>query len=46
LKVAAPLRVSISVDNSKAQRDLGFNNRPIEVALSEIIAEEKKKKVA
>ena len=44
--LAAPLPVSISVDNSKAQRDLGFNNRPIDVALGEIVAEEKKEKAA
>lgn len=38
--LSAPLPISISVDNSKAERDLGFHNRPIEVALAEIVKEE------
>lgn len=44
--LSAPLPISIRTDNSKAERDLGFNNRPIDVALSAIIMEEKQKKVA
>ena len=37
---AAPLLIGIRVDNSKAEREIGFRNRPIDVALSEIVAEE------
>lgn len=38
--LSAPLPISLSVDNSKAERDLGFHNRPIDVALAEIVKEE------
>lgn len=38
--LSAPLPISISVDNSKAERDIGFKNRPIGVALAEIVKEE------
>lgn len=37
---AAPLLIGIRVDNSKAEREIGFRNRPIDVALAEIVAEE------
>jgi dihydroflavonol-4-reductase len=38
--LAAPIPMGFRVDNSKAERDIGFKNRPIDVALSEIVAEE------
>jgi nucleoside-diphosphate-sugar epimerase len=38
--LAAPIPMGFHVDNSKAERDIGFKNRPIDVALSEIVAEE------
>ena len=38
--LSAPLPIAIRTDNSKAERDLGFKNRPIEVALKEIVTEE------
>jgi nucleoside-diphosphate-sugar epimerase len=44
--LSAPLPLGFRVDNSKAERDIGFTNRPFGVALSEIVAEEKKEKVA
>jgi hypothetical protein len=44
--LSARLPISISVDNSKAARDLRFHNRPIDVALSEIVTEEKKENTA
>ncbi len=36
----APLPIKIRVDNSKAKRDLGFKNRPFDIALAEIVKEE------
>jgi dihydroflavonol-4-reductase len=38
--LSAPLPLGFRVDNSKAERDIGFTNRPFGVALSEIVAEE------
>lgn len=40
LIVSLPLPVKIRTDNSKAERDLGFRNRPFDEALKEIVAEE------
>lgn len=35
-----PLPISVKIDNSKAERDIGFKNRPLEEAMAEIVAEE------
>ncbi|PCJ44681.1 MAG: epimerase [Moraxellaceae bacterium] len=35
-----PLPISIKVDNSKAERDIGFKNCPLEIAMEEIVGEE------
>ncbi len=40
--IAAPFPIAIRTDSSKAERDLGFKNRPIEQALQAIVAEEGK----
>ena len=38
--VALPLPVSVKVDNSKAERDLGFHNRDFTEVLREVVAED------
>ncbi len=38
--LSAPLPIKISTDNSKAERDIGFKNSPIDIALKKIVAEE------
>jgi nucleoside-diphosphate-sugar epimerase len=38
---SAPLPIAIRADSRKAQREIGFHNRPIDVALREIVLEER-----
>ncbi|MFN3713708.1 MAG: NAD-dependent epimerase/dehydratase family protein [Alcanivoracaceae bacterium] len=38
--LSLPLPVRIRTDNSKAERDLGFRNRPFDEALREVVAED------
>ena len=37
---ALPLPVGVKIDNSKAERDLGFRNRPFAEALRDVVAED------
>lgn len=38
--LSIPLPISVNVDNSKAERDIGFKNRSLESAMAEIVKEE------
>lgn len=40
--LTAPFPIAIRTDSSKAEREIGFHNRPIDQALREIVAEEGK----
>lgn len=41
--LSLPIPVKIRTDNSKAEKELGFRNRPFDEALVEVIAEDKKR---
>lgn len=41
---ALPLPVGVKIDNSKAERDLGFHNRPFADALREVVTEDPPKR--